>query len=139
MTRPRFAFKAALPNLQAGAERPLIEQFRAIQNDLDASRSAGTTLRVTPVLSGDHTARVGELVLCQPRAAGMRITVPAGSAQNVGRTIRLALIGGILTPGVTVSIVGNIGTLNGASTLNLNSHRLVELVSCGPPGWFFST
>jgi hypothetical protein len=84
---------------------------------------------------------VGELVLLAPQSATVKqfVTIPAGSAQNITQRLSLAVVGGLLSPGVAVSIVGSKGTINGAVTLNLNSFRLVELVSCGPLGWFFST
>jgi hypothetical protein len=137
MAGQAFRFKPALAKLPEGAERPIVEQFRSIQNDLDAVR--GRQVSVTPILSvAQYAPRIGELVLLSPPTAGTLIALPQGSPQNVAATIRIAVVGGVLSPGVTVAIVGRKGTINGQQTLNLNSHRLVELVSCGAPGWFYS-
>lgn len=132
-----FRFKANLPDLPKGAERALIEQFRAIQTDLDDIR--GPAASVTPIVATRYSARVGELVLLAPPAAGQLVTIPAGNASNLGRALRIAVVAGLLSPGVTVSIVGGQGTINGLSVLNLNSYRLVELISVGPLGWWYSS
>jgi hypothetical protein len=140
VTAAAFRFKANLADLPDKAGRALIEQFRSLQNDLDSVR--GPPKSATPVINAPtYNARVGELVLLAPQSATVKqfVTIPAGSAQNITQRLSLAVVGGILSPGVAVSIVGNKGTINGAVTLNLNSFRLVELVSCGPLGWFFSS
>lgn len=137
MTAPRFRYRPALADLPKGAERSLIAQFKAIENDLSAVR--GVQANSPPVLTTPYAAHVGELVRIAPPAAGQLITIPPGSPENIGQTIRIAVVGGLLSPGATVSIVGAVGTINGQQTLNLNSFRLIELVSCGAPGWFFST
>lgn len=137
MAGQAFRHKPALAKLPEGAERPIIEQFRSVQSDLDAVR--GRRVSVTPILSVPRYApRIGELVLLSPPTGGTLVVLPQGSPDNVTTSIRIAVVGGILSPGVTVSIVGRKGTINGQQTLNLNSHRLVELVSCGAPGWFYS-
>lgn len=138
MTAPAFRFKQALSDLPPGAQRGLLEQFKALQNDLDGVR--GPPKSATPIISAPtYNARVGELVMLAPPAAGQFVTIPPGTAQNITQRLSLAVVGGLLSPGVTVSIVGGRGTINGAAALFLNSFRIVELVSCGPVGWFFST
>lgn len=132
-----FRYKPALPDLPKGAERAIIEQFRAVQTDLDAIRGAASS--TTEIVSKDTIVRVGQLLLIAPPAAGMRVGVPPATAQNISQSVRIALVGGTLSPGATVSIIGGKGTINGQQTLNLNSHRLVELVSVGESGWFYST
>jgi hypothetical protein len=134
----RFRYRPALSDLPKGAERSLVAQFKAIENDLNGIR--GVDANSPPVLSGPaYACHVGELVRISPPASGMLLTIPPGRPENISQTIRIAVIGGILSPGATVSIVGGQGTINGAATLALNSFRLVELISCGEPGWFFST
>lgn len=125
--------------MDKAAARGIVEQFKEIQRDLDELRAP--TGAVTPSLSSSKTvaARVGQLVLLEPPADGVLVTIPQGNADNITKRITIAVIGGTLTPGVSVSIVGRRGTINGQQVLNINSYRLVELVSCGAPGWFFST
>jgi hypothetical protein len=128
-----FRFKASLPDLPRGAERALIEQFRAIQSDLDDVR--GPLASATPVVSADCTVKVGQFLMIAPPAAGMLVGIPAGNAQNISRSLRIAVVGGTLSPGAAVTIIGGQGTINGQAVLYLNSFRLVELVSCGALGW----
>lgn len=138
MAAPAFRFKQALADLPPGAARGLLEQFKSLQNDLDAVR--GPPKSATPVISAPtYNVRVGELALIAPPDDGQRLTIPPGTAQNITQRLSIAVVGGTLSPGATVVIVGGEGTINGADVLNLNSFRLVELVSCGPVGWFFST
>lgn len=134
----RFKHHPALADLPKGAERAIIAQFRSIENDLNSVR--GVQTNVTPVLTvATYAAKPGELVLLTPPDGGTLVTIPEGSPENITQSIRIAVIGGTLSPGATVSIIGRKGTINGQETLALNSPRLVELVSCGRPGWFFST
>ncbi len=137
MSSQRFRHAPALPDLPKGSERAIIAQFKAIQNDLDEIR--GFERATTEVVATDCLVRVGQLLLIAPPAAGMRVGIPPATAQNLSQSLRIAVVGGILSPGATVSIVGGRGTVNGAATLALNSFRLVELVSCGEAGWFYST
>lgn len=138
MTARAFRHRPALAALPKGAERDIIDQFKAIEHNLDELRGRPTSS--TPVLSvPNYAPKLGELVLLAPPAGGTLIVLPQGGPENVTKSIRLAVVGGILSPGVSVSIVGRKGTINGQQTLSLNSHRLVELVSCGAPGWFCST
>lgn len=134
-----FRHRPALEGLPKGAERQIIDQFKAIQNDLDALRGSGDPADPVYDGAGPITAVVGKLLLLSPPASGVLVMVPAGTPENITRRVFIAVIGGILSPGATVSIVGRKGTINGQQVLNLNSYRLVELVSCGPPGWFHST
>jgi hypothetical protein len=132
-----FRHKPALAKPPEGAGRDIIEQFRSVEQNLDELR--GSSLSVSPVLTQSSVAaRTGQLLLIAPPSGGTLITIPQGSPQNITQRILIAVVGGVLSPGVTVAIVGRKGTINGQRTLNLNSHRLVELVSCGPPGWFYS-
>lgn len=137
MAAQGFRYAPALPDLPKGAERAIIQQFRAIQNDIDQVR--GVASAVTDIISKDYIARIGELVLISPPTAGMKVGIPPATAQNIGKSLRIAVVGGTLSPGATVSIVGGVGTINGVATLSLNSFRLVELVSCGPVGYALST
>ena len=138
MTAQRFRHAPALSDLPKGAERAIIAQFRSVQNDLDQIRGVQpNALGVMTVPS--YQAHVGELVLLSPPAGGTLITIPPSSSDNIGQTIRIAVVRGFLSPGATVSIIGRQGTINGQQTLPLASFRLVELVSCGEAGWFFST
>lgn len=132
-----FRYAPSLPDLPKGAERSIIAQFKAVQNDLDEIRGAAAT--TTEIVSRDCLVRVGQLLLIAPPAAGMLVGIPPATAQNISRSLRIAVVGGTLSPGATVSIVGGQGTINGLDTLPLNSFRLVELVSCGESGWFCST
>jgi hypothetical protein len=138
MAAPRFRYRPALAELPKGAERSLVAQFKAIENDLNSIR--GVDANSPPVITGAaYACHVGELVRISPPATGQLLTIPPGRAENISQTIRIAVVGGVLSPGATVSIVGGEGTINGQAALFLNSFRLVELVSCGEPGWFFST
>jgi hypothetical protein len=137
MAAQRFKHHPALADLPKGAERALVAQFRSIENDFATVR--GTQKNVTPVLTQRaYAAKAGELVLLTPPVGGTLVTIPAASPENITQSIRIAVVGGTLSPGATVSIVGAQGTINGQQTLTLASHRLVELVSCGAPGWFYS-
>lgn len=138
MPAPPFRYRPALADLPKGSERGLIAQFKSIENDLNSVR--GVQRNATPVLTvATYTAKPGELVLLTPPAGGTLVMIPPGSPDNITQSIRIAVVGGTLSPGVSVSIVGRKGTINGQQTLNLNAPRLVELISCGVPGWFFST
>lgn len=138
MPAPRFRYRPALADLPKGAERALIAQFKAIENDINGVR--GVEANSPPVIEAAvYACHVGELVRLSPPAAGQQVTIPAGSAINISQSIRIAVVGGLLSPGVTVSIVGAKGTINGQQALFLNHYRLVELVSCGELGWFCST
>jgi hypothetical protein len=118
--------------------RDICAQFKAVQNDLADLR--GQAPRTTGIQSGRNVAAgIGELVLLSPPADGQLVTVPAGSAELVDKRIRLAVVGGVLSPGVSVAVLGNGGTLNGNATLAITTLRLVELVCVGAKGWFFST
>lgn len=118
--------------------RDICAQFKAIQNDLEQLR--GQPPRASGIQAGRNVAAgIGELVLLSPPAAGQLVTIPAGAPELVNRTIRLAVVAGVLSPGVSVSVLGNAGTLNGADTLAITTLRLVELVCVGAKGWFFST
>jgi hypothetical protein len=133
-----FRYRPSLPKMPEGAERQVIDQFRAIQNDLDALRRP--TSAVTPIINGrTHAAQIEQLVLLEPTSAGVLVTIPQGNAENVTKRIRIAVVGGLLTPGAAVSIVGRKGTINGQQTLYIQSYRLVELVSVGERGWWHST
>lgn len=130
-----FRFKANLADLPKGAERALIEQFRAIQTSLEDIR--GPRSSSTEVKTRDCIAQVGQLLLVAPPVTtGMKIGLPPGTAQNIDQRLRIAVVAGTLSPGATVSIIGGQGTINGQAFLYLNTYRLVELVSCGPIGWF---
>ncbi len=133
-----FRHAPALADLPKGAERSIIAQFRSVENDLDAIR--GTAKNSVPVLTQPtYAAKIGDFVLLEPPATGTLVMLPQGNADNITQRIVLVVVGGALSPGVTVSIVGRKGTINGQQTVSLNSHRLVELVSAGDRGWFFST
>lgn len=134
-----FRHRPALAALPEGAGRDLIDQFKAVEHDLDELRARTGRASATPVLTvASVAAKIGELMLLAPPATGTLVTLPQGSPENLTKRITIAVVGGILSPGVSVSIVGRRGTINGQQTLNLNSHRLVELVSVGAPGWFYS-
>lgn len=138
MTAQAFRYAPSLPELPKGAERSIIAQFRSIQNDLDSLR--GTPKNAAPVFGGrSYSAKIGDFVMLEPPAEGTLVMIPQGNADNQTARIVLVLVGGSLSPGVTVSIVGRRGTINGQQTLNMNSPRLVELVSVGERGWFFSS
>jgi len=133
MARP-FRHRPALSDLPKGAERELIEQFRDIESNLDELRSSGSA---TPMLRvRTYAPKLGELVLLEPPPEGTLLMLPAGSPENISKTILVAVVGGVLSPGVTVSIVGRKGVINGAATMTLGSLCLVEFVSCGARGWF---
>ncbi len=127
-----------LPKLPEGADRAIVQQFRAIQNDLESLR--GRPASATPVSSAKNvTATLGGLLLISPPADGMLVGLPQGRPELQGQTIKIAVVGGFLSPGATVSIIGNRGTINGQATLPLNSYRLVELTCVGELGWWYST
>ena len=130
----RFKFRKALPELPKGAERALIEQFQAVEAAL--TEIQGVQRNATPVLNVPaYMAKAGELVLLEGRAGGTLVTIPAGSSFNVEQTIRIGLVRGVLTPGVTIAIVGRAGTINGAQTVTMTARGLVELTSVGTDGW----
>lgn len=133
-----FVHRPVLEGLPKGTGRDIIEQFRSIQENLNDIRGVSDSF---PPISNARTiaARVGELVRLNPGPDGQLVTIPQGTSENTGKSLRIAVVGGLLTPGVAVSIVGKKGTINGQDVLNLNSYRLVELVSCGEVGWFYST
>lgn len=133
MTQQRFRAKQSLPELPKGSERALVEQFRSIQADLDDIR--GPQRSTSAVIAADCLARVGELLLAAPPASGMNIGIPPSTQQNISRTLRIAVVGGSLSPGATVSIIGGKGTINGAATLTLASRGMTELTSVGDSGW----
>lgn len=138
MAAARFRFHASLPGLPSGSERPIIAQFRALQTNVDEAQ--GVERNTPPVFEGASVqARVGQLLRVAPPAGGTLIMIPPGSPTNITQSIWIAVVGGILSPGATVSIVGRKGTINGQQTLPLNTYRLVELKSCGEPGWFYCT
>lgn len=134
MTATRFRHRPALPDLPKGAERQIVAQFKAIENDLDAIRGVGANLPAL-ITRTRYDSHVGELVRVAPPAAGLRLTIPTGRAENISQKIRIAVVDGVLSPGVTVSIVGGEGTINGLPTLTLTSRGLTELTSLGPDGW----
>lgn len=134
MSGTRYRARPALPGLPKGAEREIIAQFRAIEHALDEVQ--GIERNATPVLNVlSYQAKAGELVLLEGRAGGTLVTIPPGSSFNIEQTIRVALVGGVLSPGVTISIVGRVGTIDGAATFTLASRMLVELTSVGERGW----
>lgn len=140
MAAKPFKHRPALSGLPKDAERDLIDQFKAIENDLAElrARDASVSAAATPVLAvASVAAKVGELLLLAPPAGGTLVTLPQGSPENITKRITLAVVGGHLSPGAVVSIVGRKGTINGQQTLTLNSIRLVELVSIGDGGWVF--
>lgn len=138
MAGQSFRYAPSLPELPKGAERAIVALFKAVQNDLDNIR--GTAKNSVPVLTQpSYNAKIGDFVMLEPPTAGTLVMIPQGNADNITQRIVLVVVGGVLSPGVTVSIVGRKGTINGQQTVSLNSHRLVELVSCGDRGWFFST
>jgi hypothetical protein len=135
MAARAFRHRPALSDLPKGAERELIEQFRDIETNLDDLRGPGVS--ATPVLRvRSYAPKLGELVLLEPPPEGTLVMIPQGAPENITKSIRIAVVGGTLSPGVTVSIVGRKGTINGQQTLNLTSLCLAELVSVGARGWF---
>jgi hypothetical protein len=129
-----FRARAALSDLPKGAERAIIEQFRQVQSVLDTLQ--GVERNATPVLNTPgYLAKPGELVLVEGIAGGTLVTIPAGSSANIEQTIRVALVGGVLSPGVTIAIVGRQGTISGAQTVTMTSLGMVELTSVGSRGW----
>jgi hypothetical protein len=138
VTAQAFRYAPSLPDLPKGAERSIIAQFKSVQLDLDSLR--GTPKNSVPAFGGhSYNAKVGDFVMLEPPADGTLVMIPQGNADNVTARIVLVLVGGFLSPGVSVSIVGRKGTINGQDTLFMNSPRLVELVSVGDRGWFYST
>ncbi len=134
MSGTRFRSRPALPDLPKGAERAIIEQFRAVEAALDEVQGIERSSR--PVIQApSYQARAGELVLIEGRTGGTLVTIPAGSSANVEQKIRVALVGGVLSPGVTIAIVGRIGTINGVATLTMTARGIVELTSVGERGW----
>lgn len=137
MPAQRFRHKVSLPELPKGAERGIIEQFRRLENDLDEVRGAGKNA-VFVLGKESYQAKLEDFAVIEAPAGGTLVTIPQGNADNITKVIRIALVGGILSPGVTVSIVGRKGTINGQDFLTLASPRLVELFSVGERGWFYS-
>jgi len=134
MTDTRFRAPASLPNLPEGSERVIIEAFRGIQQTLDTLQVVQRNSRPV-VQAAAYQARAGELVLIEGRTGGTLVTIPQGSSANVEQKIRIALIGGVLSPGVTIAIVQRMGTINGNATLTLTTRGIVELTSVGDRGW----
>lgn len=134
MSGTRFRARANLPELPKGAERALIESFRQIEASLAdvqvIQRNATAVLNVAGYL-----AKPGELLLLEGRAGGTLVTIPPGSPQNVEQRIRVGLVRGVLSPGVTIAIIGRRGTINGAQTVTMTTRGLVELTSVGEDGW----
>lgn len=134
MSGTRFRARASFPELPKGAERSIIEQFRQVEHALTAvqvvQRNATQVLNVA-----SYMAKPGELVLLEGNALGTLVTIPPGSSANVEQTIRVALVGGALSPGVTIAIIGRKGTIDGAATFVMTSRMLVELTSVGERGW----
>jgi hypothetical protein len=128
-----FRHKSSLPELPKGAERALIEQFRAIEVNLTDLR--GPFPATTAVLARDCDVRVGELLLIAPPAGGMLVGIPPGNSSNLSKSVRIAVVGGILSPGATVSVVGSQGTINGAATLSLTTLGITEITSTGDGNW----
>lgn len=149
MSGQAFRFRPSLGETRADADesvsrkdlrtlqRSVIDQFRAVQNDLDQVR--GSVSSSTPFVGRQVTATIGGLLLLAPPSTGVLVGIPPATALNITKRLQIAVVGGFLSPGATVSIIGGKGTINGAATLSLASYRLVELVSCGPVGWFYST
>lgn len=134
MSGTRFRHQPALPELPKGAERAIIEQFRAVEQALDVAQ--GVQRNATPVMNtASYFAKPGELVLLEGRAGGTLITIPPGSSQNIEQSIRVALVGGVLSPGVTIAIIGRKGTINGSATLVMTTRGIAELTSVGDRGW----
>ncbi len=130
----RFKFRKNLPELPKGAERAIVEQFQAIEAAINEVQ--GVQRNATPVLNvPTYMAKPGELVLLEGNAGGTLLTIPPGSPFNIEQTIRVALVRGVLSPGVTISIVGRKGTINGAATLVMTTRGIVELTSVGENGW----
>lgn len=137
-TATPFRHIPTLPKLPEGADRAIVQQFRAVQNDLDSLR--GRPSSASPVISAKNvTAAVGGLLLIAPPVDGMLVGLPQGRAELQNQVIKIAVVGGFLSPGATLSIIGNRGTINGQATLPLNSCRLVELTCVGELGWWYST
>lgn len=133
-----FRHAPALAELPKGAERSIIAQFKAVENDLNGIR--GVAKNAVPVLTApSYAAKIGDFVMLEPPSTGTLVMIPQGNADNITSRIVLVVVGGNLSPGVTVSIVGRKGTINGQQTVSINSYRLVELVSCGDRGWFYSS
>lgn len=134
MSGTPFKARAALGDLPKGAERAIIEQFRAIEASLN--RVQVVQRNATPVLNVPaYMAKPGELVLLEGNATGTLVTLPPGSPQNIEQTIRVALVGGVLSPGVTIAIVGRKGTIDGTPTKTMTTRSIVELTSVGERGW----
>lgn len=131
----RFKFRKNLPELPKGAERAIVEQFQAVEAAINAvqgpqQRNATAVLNVA-----QYAAHAGELVLLEGNANGTLVTIPQGSSQNIEQSIRIALVGGVLTPGVSIGILGRKGTINGADTLAMTARGIVTLTSVGERGW----
>jgi hypothetical protein len=131
----RFKFRKSLPELPKGAERAIVEQFQAVEAAINEVQGPQQR-NATPVLNvAQYAAHAGELVLLEGNAGGTLVTIPAGSPQNIEQSIRIALVGGVLSPGVSVGIIGRKGTINGANTLVLAARGIVTLTSVGERGW----
>jgi hypothetical protein len=131
----RFKFRKTLPELPKGAERAIVEQFQAVEAAINAvqgpqQRNATAVLNVA-----QYAAHAGELVLLEGNANGTLVTIPQGSSQNIEQSIRIALVGGVLSPGVSIGILGRKGTINGADTLAMTARGIVTLTSVGERGW----
>ncbi len=131
----RFKFRKSLPELPKGAERQIVEQFQAVEaaiNELQGpqQRNATAVLNVA-----QYAAHAGELVLLEGNAGGTLVTIPQGSPQNIEQSIRVALVGGLLSPGISIGIIGRKGTINGVNTLTMTARGIVELTSVGDRGW----
>lgn len=131
----RFTFRKSLPELPKGAERSIIEQFQAVESALNELQGVQKR-NATPVLNvAQYAAHAGELVLLEGNAGGTLVTIPQGSPQNIEQSIRIALVGGVLSPGVSIGILGRKGTINGANTLVMTARGIVTLTSIGERGW----
>lgn len=134
MSGTPFRAPAALAELPKGAERAIIDKFRQIEAALTGvqvvQRNATAVMNVPA-----YMAKPGELVLLEGNATGTLVTIPPGSSANVEQTIRIALVGGVLSPGVTIAIIGRKGTIDGAATFVMTQRMLVELTSVGERGW----
>lgn len=133
MSATRFRARPALPELPKGAERSIIEQFRQIQAVLDQLQ--GPQRSASPALNAaSYAAKPGELVLVEGIAGGTLVMLPQGSPANIEQKIRVVLVGGVLSPGVTIAIAGS-GTIDGSPTATMTARGLIELTSVGERGW----
>jgi hypothetical protein len=128
-----FVPKASLPDLPKGAERAIIEQFRAVATEIRTLNAPAEV--VTPLIRTDYTSKAGELVRACPPATSMRILLPPGSEQNDSESVRVAVESVAAGGTVTVSVVGDDQPINGAATLVISTVGLTEFVSLGVSGW----